>query len=92
MKFKRKRKIKLKKQYFDAYNGNPFDSRSICTSEIVKSAHKLALNNKIQIIEIKDGISLGTIIIITKGTKEDYVHFCRELLDDLGGYLEGYSM
>ena len=92
MKFKRKRKIKLKKQYFNAHNGNPFDSRSICTSEIVKTANKLALNNDLQILEIKDGLSLGTVIIITKATKEDYINFCQGLLDDFCGYLEGYSI
>lgn len=92
MKFKRKRKIRLKKQYFDAGNGNPFDSRSICTSEIVKTANAIALESELQILEIKDGMGFGSIIIHTKATKEDYAHFCRELINELGCYLEGYSI
>ena len=89
---KLKRKIKLRKQYFDAGNGNPFDSRSICTSEIVKTTNKLALKNNLQILEIKDGMNIGSIIIYTKATKKDYIQFCQELIDDLGCYLEGYSI
>ncbi len=92
MKFKRKRKIKLKKQYFDAHNGNPFDSRSICTSEIVKTVNELALENDVRILEIKDGMSIGMVHIITKACRSEYDKFCQELINELGCYLKGYSI
>lgn len=51
---KLRRVIKLKKQYFSMHNGNPFDSKSLCTSEIVKSANKFAVKNDVIILEVKE--------------------------------------
>ncbi len=90
---KRKRLLKLKKQYFDANTGNPYDSRSICTSEIVKSANKLAIQNNVIILEIKKSSwELGGVNIYTKASKEDYEKFCQEIINEFASYLESFSI
>lgn len=90
---KRKRLLKLKKQYFDTYDGNPYNSRSICNSEIVKSANKLASKNEVVILEIsKSSWQIGGINIYTKATRQNYEKFCQELIDELAPYLESYSI
>lgn len=90
---KRKRLIKLSKQYFSVNNGNPFDSKSICSSEIVKSANKIAIETDVIILEIKEpSWSLGKVHIYTKAKRANYEKFCQELIKDLGPYLEGYSV
>lgn len=90
---KRKRLLKLKKQYFDAHTGNPYDSRSICTSEIVKSANKLALQNNVIILEIKKSSwELGGVLVYTKASKKDYEKFCQEMINEFASYLESFSI
>ena len=90
---KRKRLIKLEKQYFSVHNGNPFDSKSLCTSEIVRSANKIAIETDVVILSIKEpSWSIGKVNIYTKATKANYEKFCKELIKDLGRYLEGYSI
>lgn len=90
---KRKRLIKLKKQYFDTHDGNPYNSRAICNSEIVKAANKLSSKNEVIILEIsKSSWQIGGINIYTKATRQNYEKFCQELIDELAPYLESYSI
>ena len=70
---KRKRLIKLEKQYFSVHNGNPFDSKSLCTSEIVRSANRIAIETDVIILSVKEpSWSIGRVNIYTKATKTNY--------------------
>lgn len=89
---KRKRLIKLKKQYFDV-DDNPYNSKSICNSEIVKAANKLASKNEVIILEIsKSSWELGGVNIYTKASKKDYEKFCQEMINEFASYLESFSI
>lgn len=90
---KRKRTIKIKKQYFDSKDGNPFNSRVICNSEIVKTANRLAAASDIIILEIeKSTWVIGGVNISIKATKQDYEKFCQELIQELAPYIESFSI
>lgn len=92
MKFKRKRILKLRKEYFPVEN-NYRDSKSICTNEIVKEANRLAAQYNVTILEISSSSwMIGGINIYTKATKQDYEGFCHELIDILAPYLAGYTI
>lgn len=92
MKFRHRRILKLKKEYFPVEN-NYRDSKSICTNEIVKEANRLAAQYDITILEISESSwMIGGINIYTKATKQDYEKFCRELIDVLAPYLAGYTI
>lgn len=92
MKIKRKRVLKLKKEYFPVEN-NYHDSKSICTNEIVQEANRLAAQYNVTILEISPSSwMIGGINIYTKATKQDYENFCYELIDVLAPYLAGYSI
>lgn len=88
---KRRRLIKLEKQYFST--DDPFNSRALCTSEIVKSANQLAIDNDVIILEIKEpSWSIGKVHIYTKATRANYDKFCKELIKEFAPYLAGYSI
>ena len=76
MKFKRKRILKLKKEFFPVEN-NYRDSKSICTNEIVKEANRLAAQYNVTILEISSSSwMIGGINIYTKSFIILFCCFC----------------